>query len=103
MSAITLRLGTKGGDAALKEKAKYSIPVGMDFMKSILRFLARACLVPALTAAFAPAPAHADAVMDWNGVALDSVVAAKQTPPMTARSMAMVHAAMFDAVNAVEP
>jgi hypothetical protein len=72
-------------------------------MKATLRFLTCICLLPALTASVGPIAAHADAVMDWNEIALDSVVAAKQTPPMTTRSMAMVHAAMFDAVNAIEP
>lgn len=46
--------------------------------------------------------ARADAVMDWNAVALESVMTAKQTAPMTTHSMAMVHAAMFDAVNAID-
>jgi hypothetical protein len=45
---------------------------------------------------------RADAVLDWNRTAIEAVVAAKQPPPMTTRSMAMVHAAMFDAVNAFD-
>jgi hypothetical protein len=45
---------------------------------------------------------RADAVLDWNRTAIEVVVASKQPPPMTTRSMAMVHAAMFDAVNAVD-
>jgi hypothetical protein len=46
--------------------------------------------------------AFADAILDWNEVALAEVVAAGQAPPDGARTMAMVHVAMFDAVNAIE-
>lgn len=46
--------------------------------------------------------AKADVVTDWNEVALNSVVAAKLLPPDQSRAMAMVHVAMFDAVNAIE-
>ena len=45
---------------------------------------------------------RADAVLDWNRTAIEAVVASKQPPPMTTRSMAMVHAAMFDAINAFD-
>lgn len=48
------------------------------------------------------AAAHADAVLDWNKVAIEAVVTAKQSPPLTTRSMAIVHGAMHDAVNAIE-
>jgi hypothetical protein len=49
-----------------------------------------------------PSVATADAVLDWNEVALARVVGARQSPPDGARTMAMVHVAMFEAVNAVE-
>jgi hypothetical protein len=45
---------------------------------------------------------RADAVLDWNRTAIESVVAAKLSPPMTTRGMALVHASVFDAVNAFE-
>jgi hypothetical protein len=45
---------------------------------------------------------RADAVLDWNRTALDAVVAAKLPAPMTTRGMALVHAAVFDAVNAFD-
>ena len=51
----------------------------------------------------APFVASADVVMDWNEVALKAVVTARQSPPMSVRSMAVVHTAMFDAMNAVQP
>src|SRR5450759_5945926 len=51
---------------------------------------------------FLPCAAFADAVLDWNEVALAGVIAARQPPPDGARTMTMVHIGMFDAVNAVE-
>lgn len=44
----------------------------------------------------------ADAVLEWNEVLLDAVRADRTAPPLAARDMAMVHLAVFDAVNAVE-
>jgi hypothetical protein len=53
-------------------------------------------------------PAMADVVTDWNVKALDAGNAARQTPTghtpaQQARNIAMVHLAMFDAVNSIEP
>jgi hypothetical protein len=48
------------------------------------------------------ASARADAVLDWNEAALAEVAAAGQLPPDGARTMAMVHVAVFDAVNAID-
>jgi hypothetical protein len=45
----------------------------------------------------------ADAVLDWNELGVAAVVAARQSPPDGARTMAIVHVAMFNAVNAIEP
>jgi hypothetical protein len=50
-----------------------------------------------------PSVCAADAVLDWNEIVLARVVAARQGPPDGARSLAMVHMAMFEAINAVEP
>ena len=47
--------------------------------------------------------ARADVVTDWNDVAVAHVVAARQLPPDGARAVAMMHVAMFDAINAVQP
>src|SRR4051794_39942353 len=57
-------------------------------------------LAAALSAA---QPCLADAVLDWNEVAIGTVLAARRSPPDDARNMAMVHVAMFDAINAVQP
>lgn len=46
--------------------------------------------------------AWADAVLDWNDIGMARVLAARQSPPDGARSLAMMHVAMFDAIDAVE-
>jgi PAP2 superfamily len=46
--------------------------------------------------------AKADVVTDWNDVVLEAVTAAREPQPTQARSVAMVHLAMFEAINAVE-
>jgi hypothetical protein len=58
-----------------------------------------------LGAALLAGPLHsfADVVMDWNDVAFKAVTTARQSPTMSVRSMAVVHTAMFDAMNAVQP
>src|SRR5262245_22240226 len=51
-------------------------------------------------AASTPARA-ADAVMEWNQIALEATVAAGQGPNPQTRSMAIVHVSMHDAINAI--
>jgi hypothetical protein len=50
-----------------------------------------------------PLSAAADAVLDWNEIGMGRVAAARQSPADGTRSLAMMHVAMFDAVNAIEP
>ena len=45
--------------------------------------------------------AHADIVTDWNDLTLAAIRADKTPPPMAARALAIVHAAMFDSVNGI--
>jgi hypothetical protein len=45
---------------------------------------------------------RADVVTDFTSAALDAVVDARTTPPQATRVFAMLHAAMFDAVNGIE-
>jgi len=52
--------------------------------------------------------ANADVVTDWNVVALNAGNAARltptgQTPALQARNLAMVHLAIFDVLNSIEP
>jgi hypothetical protein len=49
-----------------------------------------------------PVCAAADVVTEWNEKALAAVSQAKQLPFVGTRSMALVHTAMFDAVNSIE-
>jgi len=46
--------------------------------------------------------ARADVVTDWNQIALRATDAAGMGPPVQARVMAIVHAAIYDAVNAID-
>jgi hypothetical protein len=49
------------------------------------------------------APARADVVTDWNGYAATALGAtAGQTGPVSVLHLAMVHGAMYDAVNAID-
>jgi hypothetical protein len=52
--------------------------------------------------AFLSAPSHADVVMDWNAKADALAGEQKLNPTLHARSLAMLHVAMFEAVNAIE-
>ena len=55
-----------------------------------------------LAAAFAPASTRADAIIDWNTKS-DEIAAQKQILPFDhSRGTAMLHVAMFEAVNTVE-
>lgn len=48
-----------------------------------------------------PAPRRPDMVLRWNEVLLHAVRADRTPPPLAARNMAVVHAAIYDAVNAI--
>jgi hypothetical protein len=54
-------------------------------------------------AAWLPAAARADAVADWNELAVAAVYAARLSPDAQARSLAIVHVAMFEALNSITP
>src|SRR5215218_6212577 len=64
----------------------------------------RICVAAAfLIALSVPAAARADAVTDWNvraGTAL--AVTARQSPTTASLHMAMVHGAIYDAVNGID-
>src|SRR5689334_5413687 len=61
-----------------------------------------ALFVIAAVAATYAATARADIIMDWNARA-DAIAAEKKLLPSTqARTMSMVHVAMFEAVNAID-
>jgi hypothetical protein len=43
-----------------------------------------------------------NAVLDWNQVLLDTIRSEKTAPPQAARHLAMLHTAVFDAINSIE-
>jgi hypothetical protein len=47
--------------------------------------------------------ASADVITDWNEKAVAAGYAARQGPPLHGAILAMVHVAMFEAVNSIEP
>jgi PAP2 superfamily len=58
------------------------------------------CMLMA-TLLFGAAVAKADAVLDWNAIAVDTAVANGQTPIAQARYAAIVQLAVFEAVNSI--
>src|SRR5436190_1381434 len=44
---------------------------------------------------------HADVVTDWNIAALDAIRGDKTPPPKASRFLAILHAAIYDAVNGI--
>ena len=46
-------------------------------------------------------PARADVVTDWNNAALDAIRANNTAPPIASRSLAILHASIYDAVNGI--
>lgn len=47
--------------------------------------------------------ARADVITDWNEKAVNAGYAASVTPGVSARNIAMIHIAMFEAINSIEP
>ncbi|HEX5720397.1 MAG TPA: chemotaxis protein CheB, partial [Thermoanaerobaculia bacterium] len=47
----------------------------------------------------AAAPGRADVVLDWNNVTLNAIRVDKTSPPKASRALALVHVAIFDAIN----
>ena len=47
------------------------------------------------------AAAGADVVTDWNSAALDAIRSGRTPPPAASRALAMLHAAIYDAVNGI--
>jgi hypothetical protein len=73
----------------------------MNRATHILRRLAPACAA-ALVALAAPAVAQGDAVIDWNLQAQSTILGAGPTSHGSTLDYAMVHGAMYDAVNAID-
>ena len=74
---------------------KIAIPI-----RPIARSLGLVCWLLASVSAGSLA-ARADAVLDWNVIAVSTAVANKQSPYLQARSAAIVQLAVFEAVNSI--
>ena len=58
-------------------------------------------LLPAAIVLLSLATANADVVTDWNATALDAIRIGKSSPPVASRHLAILHTAMYDAVNGI--
>ena len=64
----------------------------------------KALLTPALCAVVlvgAVPPASADVVTEWNAVAVSAIRDLRVAPPAASRALAILHAAIYDAVNGI--
>lgn len=64
--------------------------------------MTRSPMLAAVLAAALSAPAQ-DPVRSWNDAALDAIRAGNTAPPAAARNLAILHTAVFDAVNGIRP
>lgn len=88
---IVAGTGTNAGNTILENKTTNQIIAVLQGVDS-----------STLTRAhFLPTP-EGDAALDWNQTLLNAIKSDKTAPPKAARNMAMVHAAIYDAVNAIE-
>ena len=46
-------------------------------------------------------PARGDVVTNWNNAALDAIRAGRTAPPIASRTLAILHTAIYDAVNGI--
>ena len=71
-------------------------------MKTVRKSLLVSGLLSAVTV-LPPAPARADVVSDWNERAVGAVYAARMSPDAQSRTMGMLHVAIFEALNSLQP
>src|SRR5262245_16734532 len=72
-------------------------------MKSGINLAAAALLPGMVAAAVTVAPAYADVVIDWNVTTNQILTAENVGNNPSLRTLAMVHVAMSDAINSVQP
>ena len=71
------------------------------FRDGFQRVLGLACLVTPLAVPLTAPQVQADEITYWNGVMLDAIRGGATPPPRASRGLAMMHTAMYDAVNSV--
>src|SRR3981081_2342021 len=86
-----------------RKPVKNSDESGGSTMKKIHGETKKRALVLCMLIAtlFGSAVAKADAVLDWNAIAVNTAIANKQNPFAQARSAAIVQLAVFESVNAI--
>jgi hypothetical protein len=60
-----------------------------------------ACIGTISLASGAAVTARADVITDWNNAALDAIRTGNTAPPIASRSLAILHASIYDAVNGI--
>jgi hypothetical protein len=71
-------------------------------MNTFLRTpLCIACIATINLASAIGLPTQADVVTDWNNAALDAILAGNTALPIASRSLAILHASIYDAVNGI--
>jgi PAP2 superfamily len=60
-----------------------------------------ACIATISLASGAAVTARADVITDWNNAALDAIRTGNTAPPIASRSLAILHASIYDAVNGI--
>jgi hypothetical protein len=102
MLADVHRLQTEAAELVARGAAGHGTRGKKDLMIGIKSGLILAfCLGASIILGAAPA-ARADVVTDWNQTAVRATEIAGAPVPAQTRMMAIVHAAIFDAVNAIE-
>src|SRR5262245_6704730 len=78
------------------------LPIGPSFETEDPMLINLRWTLPAALLAALAGPACADTITDWNEKTVAFVTTQAMLPPEAERVVAMVHVAMFDAVNSVE-
>ena len=64
---------------------------------------ALALVITALLASAHPFALKANPVIDWNALMLEGIREDNSSPPLSTRNLAILHTAIFDAVNSISP
>ncbi len=72
----------------------------MTWIKRIVGSVATK-VAPLMLAVCAVLPSQADVVLEWNALALDCIRVDNSAPTLSTRNLALLHAAVYDAVNSV--
>src|SRR5262249_7647460 len=56
----------------------------------------------ALALTVLPVAVRADAVLDWDALMMEAIRAETTAPPPSTRNLAILHLAIYDAVNSIE-